>query len=304
MSSFTRALFVTARQQLSGGWSAPVDPWLRQLALRAAALTSVLRPSASRAAMTSCYGPHGLPMLLGHRGAMARAPENTLGAFQAALDDGAHGVELDTTLAGDSIPVVLHDDTLDRTTTVHGKPSDFDADELADVDAGSWFAGWGVESVPRLDDALAMMPDGAVVNVELKGPTPAWAGLEKNVVEVISRHTPRVKILVSSFHPAQLLEVRRIQPSVPIGVLLWPQSTLALRTAWQVPLLAPDAVHPPSSIVDRAFMDAARASGLRVHVYAVAGTADAQRLLDLGVDGLIVDDVAAHAPLFGRGRQR
>ncbi len=301
MSSFTQALVATARQQLSGGWSAPVDPLLRQLALRAAALTSIARPSSSRAAMTSCYGPHGLPILLGHRGAMARAPENTLGAFQAALDDGAHGVELDTTLAGDSVPVVLHDDTLDRTTGIMGKPSDFDADELRGLDAGSWFSGWGVESVPRLDEALAMMPDGAVVNVELKGPTPSWAGLEKRVVDVIRAHVPRVKVLVSSFHPAQLLEVRRIEPSLPIGVLLWPQATLALRTAWQVPLLAPDAVHPPSAIVDRGFMDAARASGLRVHVWAVGGTADAQRLLDLGVDGLIVDDVAAHAPLFSTG---
>ncbi len=300
MSILSRALAVAARQTLSGAWSAPIDPLLRQLALRAAALTTLARPSASQAALNECYGPHGRPLLLGHRGAMVRAPENTLGAFQAALDDGAHGVELDTTLSGDSVPVVLHDDTLDRTTSVQGKPSDFDADELALVDAGTWFSGWSSEKVPRLDEALAMMPDGAVVNVELKGPTPDWVGLEKRVVEVIRRHTPRVKVIVSSFHPAQLLEVRRLEPSLPIAVLLWPQAVLPLRTAWSVPLLAADAVHPPSEIVDRAFMDAARSAGLRVNVWAVRSVADGQRLLDLGVDGLIVDDVAAHAPQFGR----
>ena len=109
-----------------------------------------------------------------------------------------------------------------------------------------------------------------------------------------------MKVIVSSFHPAQLLEVRRLEPSLPIAVLLWPQAVLPLRTAWSVPLLAADAVHPPSEIVDRAFMDAARSAGLRVNVWAVRSVADGQRLLDLGVDGLIVDDVAAHAPQFGR----
>lgn len=300
MSTLSRALVAAARESLSGGWSAPIDPLLRQLALRTASLTAIVRPSSSQAALRACYGPHDRPILLGHRGAMARAPENTLGAFAAALDDGADGVELDTTLSGDSVPVVLHDDTLDRTTSVRGKPSDYDADELATVDAGTWFSGWTVEKVPRLHEALAMMPDGAVVNVELKGPTPGWVGLEKRVVEVIRQHVPRVKVIVSSFHPAQLLEVRRLEPSLPIGVLLWPKSTWALRTAWQVPLLAPDAVHPPASIVDRAFMEAARAAGLRVHVWAVSSVAEGQRLLDLGVDGLIVDDVAAHASQFTR----
>jgi glycerophosphoryl diester phosphodiesterase len=299
--SITRSLVVAARQTLEGKWSAPVDPLLRQLALRATAFTATTRPSSSQVAMSACYDG-GRPLLLGHRGAMARAPENTLGAFRAALDDGAHGVELDTTLSGDSVPVVLHDDTLDRTTSVIGKPVDFDADELAHVDAGSWFAGWGSEPVPRLHDALAMMPDGAVVNVELKGPTPAWIGLERRVVDVIRNHVPRINVIVSSFHPAQLLEVRRLDRSIPIAVLLWPKAVLPLRTAWAVPLLAPDAVHPPASIVDRAFVDAARTAGLRVHVWAVRSVDEGQRLLDLGVDGLIVDDVAAHAAQCGRTR--
>lgn len=302
MSALTRL----ARSALAGGWSAPVDPLLRQVALRATSAVGAAlggASSSSRAALEATAAT-GRPLLLGHRGAMARAPENTLGAFAAALADGAHGIELDVTLSGDSVPVVLHDDTLDRTTNVLGRPSDFDADELAGLDAASWFAGgWPhEEGVPRLDDVLRAMPDGAVVNVELKGPSPAWAGLERRVVDVIRAHTPRVHVVVSSFHPAQLLEVRRIDKGLPIGVLLWPKSVLPLRTGLAIPLLGADAVHPPASLVDRAFMEAARAAGLRVHVWRVRDLDDAQRLLDLGVDGLMVDDVAAHAPLFGRGR--
>ena len=296
MTSLARTLL---RDALRTQWTAPVEPMLRRAALAAVALrrsTDPTLPQTAKRALDRCYAD-GKPLLLGHRGAMARAPENTLGAFRAALDDGARGVELDVTLSGDSVPVVLHDDTLDRTTNIFGKPTDYDAAELAGLDAGSWFPGWGPEIVPSLDDVFQSMPDGAVVNVELKGPTPAYVGLERRVVEVIRSHL-RVHVVVSSFHPAQLLEVRRIAPELPIGLLVAEQSFLPSRTAWTAPLLMPDAIHPPARMVDRAFVDGCRAAGLRVHVWAVGSTAEAARLLDLGVDGLIVDDVDAMSTLF------
>jgi glycerophosphoryl diester phosphodiesterase len=287
----------------------PLDGLFRQAALQAVAARRAADPSLPRAAKRAldAFYVDGQPLLLGHRGAMARAPENTLGAFRAALADGADGVELDVTLSGDSVPVVIHDDTVDRTTNVMGKPSDFDADELAAVDAGSWFdPAWRSEGVPRLAEVFTMMPHdmrghavGAVVNVELKGPSPAYVGLERRVVDII-RRAGHLRIIVSSFHPAQLLEVRRLAPELPIALLVDHKSILPARTAWTAPLLMPDAIHPPAAIVDRAFMMGARAAGLRVHVWSVKSNAEAQRLLDLGVDGLIVDDVAATAPLFAR----
>ena len=286
-------------------WTAPLDPLLRRAAFAVVAAYKAANPTLSQPAKRTldlCYA-NGRPLLLGHRGAMARAPENTLGAFRAALDDGARGVELDVTLSGDSIPVVLHDDTLDRTTNTVGKPTDFDAAELAALDAGSWFPGWGVEIVPSLAQVFQAMPDGAVVNVELKGPTPAYVCLERRVVDVIRTvAAQRVHVIVSSFHPSQLLEVRRIAPEMPIGLLMAEDSVLPSRTGWTATLLVPDAVHPPASMVDRSFVDGCRAAGMRVHVWAVPSTSEAQRLLDLGVDGLIVDDVAAMAPLFRQGQ--
>ncbi len=296
MTSLARSIL---RDVARSSWMAPLDPLLRRAAFAATALrkaTDPTLPHAAKLALDRCY-VDGRPLLLGHRGAMARAPENTLGSFQAALDDGARGVELDVTLSGDSVPVVLHDDTLDRTTNIFGKPTDYDAAELAGLDAGSWFPGWGPEIVPSLGQVLQSMPAGAVVNVELKGPTPAYVGLERRAVDVIRAH-PAVHVIVSSFHPAQLLEVRRIASELPIGLLVAEQSFLPARTAWTAPLLVPDAIHPPARMVDRSFVDGCRSAGLRVHVWAVPSTDEAARLLDLGVDGLIVDDVAAMAPLF------
>ncbi len=285
---------------------------LRSISLR---LTSVVGPAlvpligdgrahGAKDALDACYPVQG-PLILGHRGAMARAPENTLGAFEAAIVDGAHGVELDTTLSGDSVPIVLHDDTLDRTTNVNGKPTDYDADELGAIDAAADFPGWHRrEKVPRLDEVFRAMPDGAVVNVELKGPSAPWVGLEREVTDVIARHTPRVSVIVSSFHPAQLLEVRRRAPQLPLAVLLWPESLLPLRTGLAVPLLGADAVHPPSSMVDARFMAAAKDAGLRVNAWRVVDDDDAARLIDLGVDGLIVDDVRAAVAVAASRRSR
>jgi glycerophosphoryl diester phosphodiesterase len=285
-----------ARRLVKQPWLQALDPLVTRASLEALRLrrtSSEQGTPPSTLVLDRFYErEHGVrPLLLGHRGAMARAPENTLGAFRAALDDGGDGFELDTQLTGDGVPIVLHDDTLDRTTNLTGLPVRHAADELDDVDAGSWFTGWGAEKVPRLHEALACLPDGGVCNVELKGPTPESLGLERRVLDVIRAHTPRVHVIISSFHPAQLLEVRRLDPAMPIGLLVDNTAVLPLRTAWAAPLLMPDAVHPPSPMVDDAFVVAAHKAGLRVHVWAVAGAADAQRLLSLGVDGLIVDDV-------------
>lgn len=277
-----------------------LDPLFRDAALAvAAARRSADKAPPSRPALESLYehGRAARPILLGHRGAMARAPENTLGAFRAALDDGGDGVELDVQLAADAVPIVLHDDTLDRTTDLRGLPIRRSAEELDDADAGTWFPGWGREKIPRLHEVFRALPPGSVINVELKGPTAITLGLERRVLDVIRAH-PRVKVIISSFHPAQLLAVRALAPEIPIGLLLSDSSVLPLRTGWAAAVLLPDAIHPPSSLVDGAFVAAAHAAGARVHVWAVKDATDADRLLSLGVDGLIVDDVKDIAGVF------
>jgi glycerophosphoryl diester phosphodiesterase len=193
---------------------------------------------------------------------------------------------------------VLHDDTLDRTTNLRGKPLRFAADELDEADAGSWFEGWKQpEKVPRLDEVLAGVGARNVVNVELKGPTPYSLGLERRALASIRAH-PDASVIVSSFHPAQLLAVRRFAPHVPVGLLVSGDSLLPLRTAWAAPLILPDAIHPPANLVDGGFVARAHQAGMRVNAWAVDGARDAERLLALGVDGLIVDDVAAVAAVF------
>lgn len=278
-------------------WLTTLDPLMRDLVMLVTSLrTSAVTRSPSRARVLEMPRP----AVLGHRGAMARAPENTLGAFRAAIEDGGHGVELDVQLTADAVPIVLHDDTLDRTTSLTGVPIRFEASELDACDAGSWFVGWQKrEKVPRLDEVFRALPKGSFINVELKGPTPASLGLERRVLEVIRRF-PEQHVVISSFHPAQLLTVRRLAPDMPIGLLFAPGGLLPLRTAWAAPLIAPDALHPHSALVDRTLVERAHAANMRVHAWGVAGAADGARLLDLGVDALIVDDVEEAARVLRR----
>ncbi len=285
-----------ARQALRAPWLRAADPLLLELSV---ARARAYGPARDR--MERWYRRDGAvrPLVLGHRGASARAPENTLGAFAAAFADGGDGVELDVQLSADAVPVVLHDDTLDRTTTLRGPPIRHEARELDDADAGSWFPGWRREKVPRLAEVLAAMPPFAVVNVELKGPTPRVLGLERRVVDVL-RAFPHVDVVVSSFHPAQLLEVRALAPTVPLALLWHEHSLLPLRTGWAAPFVRPEALHPQSSLVDGALVAAAHRAGMRVHVWGVKDDADAARLLSLGVDGLIVDDVGATRAVLDR----
>jgi glycerophosphoryl diester phosphodiesterase len=234
------------------------------------------------------------PMVWGHRGAKARAPENTLGAFAAAITDGACGVELDVQLSQDRVPVVLHDDTLDRTTELKGAPWRFSAAELGAADAAGWFGLlWSKpEHVPTLDAVFRAMPDDSVVNVELKGPSPAHQQLERSVLDVIERHHTRVHVIVSSFHPAQLLEVRRLWPSLPIGLLLDDSAIFPLRVGMAARALRPDAIHPPASLVDERLVRRCREQGVAVHVWGIRNEPTLLRMLHHGVDALIVDDVA------------
>ncbi|MCC7360725.1 MAG: hypothetical protein IT317_14685 [Anaerolineales bacterium] len=113
--------------------------------------------------------PARLPAVIAHRGASADAPENTLSAFALALEQGADGLELDVTLSADGVPVVIHDDTLDRTTDGRGRVARHTLAELKGLDAGyaarfgSKFAG---QRLPTLDEVFAAFGQRTIINVE------------------------------------------------------------------------------------------------------------------------------------------
>ncbi len=229
------------------------------------------------------------PLILGHRGARREAPENTLPAFRRALEVGADGVELDARLCADGAVIVLHDDDLARTTAGRGRADRLRYEEIRRLDAGGrWAEEFPGTYVPTLEEALAALSPARLVNVELKGPEED-SGLEQRVLEVVRAAGMVERVVFSSFHPAHLRRLRRLDDGLALAILYG--VGLFHPVPWRlVEELRLEALHPWMPAVSARLVKKAHDRGLRVRVWTVNGAAEARRLARWGVDGIISDD--------------
>lgn len=226
----------------------------------------------------------------GHRGAPERAPENTLASFRAAMDLGASGVELDVMLSADGEVVVVHDYSLERTTDGAGPVKAYSLAGLKRLDAGRWFsADFAGERIPTLQEVIDGLDPGVFLNIEIKSETPGTDGLEKAVVRIIAENNLYERVVVSSFNPVSLMRVKAADKKIDVGLIYAPDLAIYLRQGWFIPLLRPEALHPRYDMVDAAYMARARKKGFKVAVWTVNEGEEMERLLDLGVDGIITD---------------
>ena len=152
------------------------------------------------------------PLLIGHRGYPAKFPENTLAAFEGAIQAGCDMIELDVTLTRDRKVVVVHDDTLDRTTTGKGPVKDHSFEEIKKLDAGSWFdARFAAQRVPQLSEVVKLTAGRCMLNIEIKESAfeadyPADA-IEHQVVNLVKTGGAMDRVIVSSFDPRILQRI-------------------------------------------------------------------------------------------------
>lgn len=230
------------------------------------------------------------PLVLAHRGASAYAPENTLAAFRLAFGMGADGIELDVMLTRDRVPVVIHDDSVDRTTNGKGAIKQMALAEAQLLDAGSWFdQKFHAEKIPTLEQVLEEFGTRGIVNIELKSRFPQSDGLELAVAQVIERTHTAERVLISSFNPLALYRITKIKPSLERGLLYSPALPIYLRRTWLRPLARPNALHPPSSLIDSKFVAWARRKGYRINTWTVDDPNEMKRLVALGVDAIMTN---------------
>lgn len=226
-----------------------------------------------------------------HRGASGHAPQNTLAAFLLAAEMGADGIELDVHLTQDGEVVVIHDDTIDATTDGHGRVGDLSLAELQAFDAGSSFdASFAGESIPTLQQVFDAVGHRLLVNVEIKaeaGPRPSY--LEAEVVRLIEDNQMTGRVIISSFAPASLRRVRRLNPRLPLGFLYAPPEPAFLPRLLSLLGTPYQALHPYYRLVDARYVAQARRRGLRVNVWTVNEADDMRRMRELGVDGIITN---------------
>lgn len=254
------------------------------------------------------------PLWIAHRGAGKLAPENTLAAFRVGAGWGYRAFECDAKLSADGVPFLLHDDTLQRTTPAQGKAGEHSWAVLSRLDAGAWhsraFAG---EPLPTLEAvARFCLHNGFALNIEIK-PTP---GQEAETGRVVAQEAERlwagqagsgqaapagqagpagqaVPPLLSSFRPEALQAAQQAAPRLPRALLLD-----SLWAGWfeLAQSLACVAVVTHHRLMDAALIERLHGAGLRALVYTVNDTADARRLIGLGIDGIITDAVDHFAP--------
>ncbi len=242
--------------------------------------------------------PAQLPLVLGHRGARARAPENTLVAFERALADGAAGVELDVRLERTGEVIVLHDRTLTRVT---GERDRRDVEhcrhaELARVDVG------GGAAIPRLEEVIAWAERShARVNVELKSDVTHRQRLVARTVALLARaHASPDQFLLSSFHPGMVRLATRLAAAwmsrpVPVALLVEPASPHCdTHPTWRQ--LGAAGVHPAAALATTDRIARWQSQRALVNVWTVNDAARARQLVQCGVDAIITDDPATIVP--------
>jgi glycerophosphoryl diester phosphodiesterase len=231
-------------------------------------------------------GPEGF-IRAAHRGASGQAPENTHAAFAAALDLGVDAIELDCQLSADGELVVIHDETLDRTTDGRGPVAARTWAELAVLDAGAWrgpqFRG---ERIPRLADVLDQVRGCALLNVEIKSARDVGA-IEVKLVALASAQAALEGILFSSFHEAAVRNLRATTPAAAIGVL-WNHRPARAALDLAVALDA-RCIIPARRLVNARLVEAAHGRDLGVWAWTVNEVPEMRRLLALGVDALFSD---------------
>jgi len=223
-----------------------------------------------------CHTVGVTPRIVGHRGASATHPENTLAAFTAAKESGADGIELDVRRTADDVLVCHHDAHLGDGRLIR----ETQADELP-------------ESVPTLAEAL-MVCDDMWINIEIKNlpadpDYDATHGISVAVAGLVNAFDAESRVLVSSFDVDAVLRIRATDPTIRIGWLCYgqvaPDSLIGRASDHNMA-----AIHPHDALVDQAFVTKAHEAGLEVNVWTVDDPNRLRQLASFGVDSLITND--------------
>jgi glycerophosphoryl diester phosphodiesterase len=225
-----------------------------------------------------------LPLVVAHRGASGYAPENTFAAFDRAIALDCPDIELDVWVSKDGVPVVMHDETLDRTTGAHGPVAGLTIAELRALDAGAWFGpAFSGEHVPSLEEVLARSVGKARFTVEIKA---AGVGLEAKVLGLLTRYGMRSSASLCSFHPQVIAELEPVAGSVPVWFNV---PALTSQAIVETLRLRASGVAAPIDTVTMELAAEARDRGLQTAAWGVDSEPDVRRAVECGLGRVICD---------------
>ncbi len=228
--------------------------------------------------------------VLGHRGASAYAPENTAPAFEEAIALGADGVELDVHLTADGRAVVMHHADLSKTSNGVGLLSNYTLGELKLLDVGGWFSK-EYENTPilTLTEALEIVQDMRVINIEIKAPKTPYRNLPEIVAQTVKYMNLSHKVIVSSFSSQAALSAKKSNPRLKAG-LLYDRPIFFPTPVKFAERVGADALHPVDRMATAQLAMACTKAGIALNVWTVNNPARARMLQSWGVTGVISDE--------------
>lgn len=222
-------------------------------------------------------------VVMAHRGASAVAPENTLVAYEKAIEMGADYAELDVRQTKDGAIVLMHDKTVYRTTGVKGFVWDFTLDELKQLEAGSWFGEeFRGEPIPTLEEVIRQVKGRMKLNIEVKI-SENEPGIVQKVVDIIRAEGFSEECIITSFDMETVKTFKAIAPNLRTGLIFDKEyRSDVFEGNWEI-------LSSNHELVDETFMQLARNSGKKIYAWTVNDREEMLRLIGLGVDGIITN---------------
>ncbi|MFN2493332.1 MAG: glycerophosphodiester phosphodiesterase [Pyrinomonadaceae bacterium] len=248
---------------------------------------------------------NSIPLIIGHRGSSAVAPENTLAAFSCSVRDGADGIEFDVQLARDQIPVVIHDSTLRRTAAIDRLVSELTASELQAIDVGKWFdykrrnigPSYAGERLPTLAQVFELFRShSGLLYLEMKCEGPEQKALAAATVRLIEEFQMTDRVVVSSFELSAIGEVKKSNASIRTAALFEPKVSRPISTVRRSPMVdlalrqRADEIALHYTLAGPRIIDKAKQSGLEIVVWTVDDPDWITRARSLGIKALITNN--------------
>ncbi|GFZ31986.1 glycerophosphoryl diester phosphodiesterase [Clostridium zeae] len=220
---------------------------------------------------------------IAHRGFSGKYPENTMLAFKKASEAYCNGIETDVQLTKDGVPVLIHDETLDRTSNGSGLVKDYTYSELLKLDFGNG------QKIPALEDFIAFSKENHLfINLELKNSIIPYEGLERITLNLLDKYSyQKDKIILSSFNHYSMVKIKTLDNSYKIGLLY---DCWIYKPSDYCRLCGADAMHPQFfSVLNKNLVDDIKSKGFQINTYTVNEVEYMKKLLDLGIDGIITN---------------
>lgn len=223
-----------------------------------------------------------------HRGASGNYPENTMLAFQKAIEQGCTGIETDVQMTHDGVLVLIHDERLSRTTTGRGYIKDFTYNEIRKFSAGMWFdKKYKNEYVPKVEELLKLAKEKNItINFELKTGIVEYPGIEEKLIKMIYSYDMQDKVILSSFNHYSMVKCKEISKDIKTGLLYMAGLYKPYEYCRAV---GADAIHPSYYSINEKVIKECRLAGVKVNPYTINDEEMMKKFVSYGVDGIITN---------------